>query len=291
MTLAEFYQTYPTDILKISIGKPFAYRWHKRPGAPATIVLLAGGIGLSDLFYKHFDRFARNFSVLTFDYQVQFADNAEFADAVAELLRSLGETAWLVGQSLGGVVAQIIATRHPDVVDGLILSNTCSLSANMSEAGHQDLRKMIESQRKFRKLLAFLPFSLIKRLMKRAVMKKRTDDLAPSEKAVMEELCDAMIELLSKSYEIHMIDLLCDAENYFGMEQRDFALWKGKTLLILSEDDDTFSLACKQDLIDLMPGATVVTNLSGGHLALLVRLEQYAELVTNFIETRTEPQA
>lgn len=51
-----------------------------------TLVLLPGGIGLSDLFYKHFVRFARDFSVLTFDYQMPFADNSEFADAVAELL-------------------------------------------------------------------------------------------------------------------------------------------------------------------------------------------------------------
>ena len=59
----------------------------KNPQAKATLVLLTGGIGLSDLFYKHFARFARDFSVLTFDYQLQFGDNGEFADAVAELLR------------------------------------------------------------------------------------------------------------------------------------------------------------------------------------------------------------
>ena len=66
----------------------------KSPGK-ATLVLLTGGIGLSDLFYKHFARFARDFSVLTFDYQLQFGDNGEFADAVAELLRHLKEKVWL----------------------------------------------------------------------------------------------------------------------------------------------------------------------------------------------------
>ena len=40
---------------------------------------VTGGIGLSDLFYQHFARFARDFSVLTFDYQMPFADNSEFA--------------------------------------------------------------------------------------------------------------------------------------------------------------------------------------------------------------------
>ena len=58
-------------------------------------------------------------------------------------------------------------------------------------------------------------------------------------------------------------------------------------LLILSEDDTTFTPACREDLIALMPSPTVVTDLTGGHLALLVRLDQYADLVTDFIHQHT----
>lgn len=57
--------------------------------------------------------------------------------------------------------------------------------------------------------------------------------------------------------------------------------------MILSQDDDTFSPACKRDLIDLMPDPEVVTTLTGGHLALMVRLEDYAKLVTEFIKNQT----
>ena len=103
----------------------------------------------------------------------------------------------------------------------------------------------------------------------------------------MEELCGAMLELLTKPYEYHMIDFLCDAENYFGMTEQDFARWDDKVLLILSEDDTTFTSACRKDLISLMPSPTVLTDLTGGHLALMVRLEQYADLVTEFIQGRT----
>ena len=39
-----------------------------------------------------------------------------------------------------------------------------------------------------------------------------------------------------------------------------------------------------------MPEPTVVTDLTGGHLALMVRLEQYEELVTEFIKARTTRQ-
>ena len=59
MTLAEFRRVYPTATFTVSSGKLFTYRYYQNPQAKATLVLLTGGIGLSDLFYKHFARFAR----------------------------------------------------------------------------------------------------------------------------------------------------------------------------------------------------------------------------------------
>lgn len=145
--------------------------------------LLMGGIGLSDLFYKHFTRFAGDCSVLTFDYQIQFADNGEFANAVAELLRHLNKKVWLVGQSLGSVVAQVIAFHHPEVVEGLVLSNTYPLTDSVSKTRYQDLMQMVESRRKFKKCISFLPFPLIKRMMMWAVMKKENRWLHNPEKS------------------------------------------------------------------------------------------------------------
>ena len=112
MTLAEFRRVYPTAAFTVSSGKLFTYRYYQNPQAKATLVLLTGGIGLSDLFYKHFARFARDFSVLTFDYQLQFGDNGEFADAVAELLRHLKD----YGVAPGG--RAVLDVPHCEAVPG-----------------------------------------------------------------------------------------------------------------------------------------------------------------------------
>ena len=66
--------------------------------------------------------------------------------------------------------------------------------------------------------------------------------------------------------------------NIMGSDKRALLLETLRVLLILSEDDTTFTPACREDLIALMPSPTVVTDLTGGHLALMVRLEQYADL-------------
>ena len=286
MTLTEFRRLYPAATFTVSSGKKFTYRYHKNPEARATLVLLTGGIGLSDLFYRHFARFAGEFSVLTFDYQIQFADNGAFADAVSELLGHLQEKVWLVGQSLGGVVAQILAARHPEVVEGLVLSNTCSLSKDMSPSARAHLMNMIKNQEKFKKLLSILPLSTVKQSIKRVVMNQKKDGLTPQEQAVMEELCGIMMELLTKEYERHMIDLLIDAQNHLGMTKENFVLWDNKVLLMLSKDDTTFTQDCKDALISMMPNPTVVTNLTGGHLALLFRLEEHIRCITAYISER-----
>lgn len=285
MTLEQFYATYPQQTKKIN-GKDFVYRYYKNENAKATLVLLTGGIGLSDLFYLHFQKFSKNFSVLTFDYQIQFDNNKEFADAVSELLKVLNEKVWLVGQSLGGIVGQIIAKEHPEVVEGLVLSNTCSLEKNMSKEAYDHLMNMIENQQKSKKMFKILPFGLYKKLIAKAVMKK-TSSLNEEEKALMKGLCNAMLKLLTREYELHMIDFLIDAKNHFGMTKEDFTVFKDKVLLILSEDDHTFNQHCKDSLIHIMPEPMVVTNLTGGHLALLVRLDSYAELVSDFIKNRS----
>lgn len=286
MSMENFYQKYPQQTVTLSTGKTFVYRYYKNPAPKATLVLLTGGIGLSDLFYLHFERFARDFSVLTFDYQIAFQDNTEFAQAVAELLALLRERVWLVGQSLGGIVAQIIAANHPENIEGMVLSNTCSLAKDMGDEAYFHLMSMIKSQQKSKKLLSVLPFSLYKKLVKWAVMKKITDSFSKEEKLLMENLCDAMLRLLTKPYEYHMIDFLVDAQNHFGMAPEDFRLWNDRILLILSEDDNTFNQPCKDSLINIMPNPTVITDITGGHLALLVKLDKYADAVCDYILQR-----
>ena len=73
-------------------------------------------------------------------------------------------TVWLVGQSLGGIVAQIIIKNYPESIDGLVLSNTCSLSKNMNIEAYDHLMKIIENQKKAKKCCLLFNFLCIKSL-------------------------------------------------------------------------------------------------------------------------------
>ncbi len=61
---------------------------------------------------------------------------------------------------------------------------------------------------------------------------------------------------------------------------------KDKVLLILSDDDKTFHDEVKNALIDSMPNPTVKTDLTGGHLALMVNCDEYIRIITDYINQR-----
>lgn len=63
-------------------------------------------------------------------------------------------------------------------------------------------------------------------LGKRAVMNQTTSGFTQKEKELMEELCDVMMKLLTKPYELHLIDFLIDTQNHFGMSREDFSMGK-----------------------------------------------------------------
>ncbi len=189
-----------------------------------------------------------------------------------------------MGQSLGGFVAQLMAQKYPEVTKGLVLSNTGCLSADMGIEAYASLTNMLKRTNKMKKMLKFLPLSIFKKQISRAVFKKYAADFSESERHLLRELCDIMEEKLTKQYELHMLNLLIDMESHNGMKKAEFEYLNGKVLLMLSEDDKTFSDGVKKALIELMPTPTTVTDLSGGHLALMVNCDKYVDIIADYID-------
>ncbi len=277
-----FKKKYPKQTENIN-GKIFSYRYYKNENSNKTVVLLTGGIGLSDLLLFHFEEFSKSYSVISFDYPIAYSSIRELVEAIAELLKKLNVTVFLIGQSLGGFIAQILAQQYPEIVEGLILSNTGTLSAELDEKGTQCFRNMMKRIDKSLLMIKLVPFGFVKKNIKKAVLKKVTYLLSEEEKNVMSEICDEMIKTLTKEYEIHMTLLLKDLQKHWNMKKSDFLRFQNRVLLILSDDDFTFDESIKHALIDIMPSPKVITDIRGGHLALLLKIDKYTNSITSFI--------
>lgn len=282
-TVEDFKKKYPKQTEAIN-GKTFPFRYYKNESSNKTVVLLTGGIGLSDLLLYHFEEFAKSYSVLTFDYPIEYPSIKELVNAIVELMKILNLKAFLVGQSLGGFIAQLIAKQYPECVEGLILSNTGTLSIELDEKGKQCFNTMLKRIDKSLLLIKIMPFNLVKKSIKKAVMKKVSHQLTEQEQKIMAEFCDEMVLSLTKKYEIHMTLLLKDLQNHWNMKKNDFTCFQDRVLLILSDDDFTFDQSIKNALIDIMPNPRIVTDIRGGHLALLLKIDKYINVIKSFID-------
>jgi pimeloyl-ACP methyl ester carboxylesterase len=105
----------------------------KVSGAGAPVVLIHGAEADHSMFDIFGTLLAEHFTVIAYDQRDSGGTRnpstpyglVEMADDVSALLTALGyERAHVFGTSLGGVIAQVLAVRHPDKVDRLVLSST-----------------------------------------------------------------------------------------------------------------------------------------------------------------------
>lgn len=105
----------------------------KRSGVGAPVLLIHGAEADHSMFDAFGAHLAGQFTVIAYDQRDSGATRnppepyglEELADDAAALIVALGyQRAHVFGTSLGGVIAQVLAGRHPQRVDRLVLSST-----------------------------------------------------------------------------------------------------------------------------------------------------------------------
>lgn len=277
-------QVAPFQIYNLN-GNEFKYRYYKKEGSNATIVVLAGGSGLADGFFLFLRSLMDRYSLITIPYPLFCKDNNETADAIASLIRYLkAENVWCWGQSYGGLLAQIIAKRHPDVVSGLLLTSTASFSTDLTFEGMQCLVNMINPEKeesrvsKYQKMPVKLAMAMFPLMFK--------PHMKGDKKAyqTIKDLIKILKPEMSKEHFIHMTRLLGDLRNHFGLyKKEDFGYLTGKVLIIEPTDDKTFTDDIKKALCNIMPQPKVIDEVEGGHLAIMFNPDGYIQLIDDFI--------
>lgn len=284
---AYYNEVAPVQSVKLS-GGTFQYRYYKNPNPKvnATLVMLAGGSGMADGFFMLAKSFMDRYSFISFNYPMDFKGNEATADAIAELITYLkAENVYFWGQSYGGLIAQIIAKRHPEVVKGLLLTSTASLSNDIGFEGMKCLVGMINEEKEQKRLKMYqrFPLGLLPAMMKLA-FKKHTKNMPGAYEAI-KELLNQLKPVMTREYFCHMTSLLGDLRGHFGTHHKeDFEFLKGHVLIIEPDDDKTFTDDIKDALCNIMTEPAVVRNMEGGHLALMFNPDEFMKLINDFME-------
>jgi len=275
--LKEFLRTHPYKDVVVE-GAKFHYLLCGK--GDTTLIFLVGGMGLSFLYMPYITALESEYRILTFDYPYEYDDNSGLVDSIFLLLKQLNiDKGILVGSSYGGYVAQMFARKYPEKTSGMCLFST----AGLSEKTINELRSKYEKKAPLLLwILRHVPYSWLKPVMIRACL-RMARNTTPEVYSYTKDMFRFIYRDYTRKLDLHMTRLLIDLMNQIPCTSEDFIYLNGKVLLILPENDESFTLEMQRDLISMMPESVIVEGVDSGHISTLIEVERYVEEIQSFI--------
>jgi 3-oxoadipate enol-lactonase len=239
-------------------------------------LVLIGGLGFGRWgFFKQVPTFSRHFSTITFDARGErdLKDGvSDLASDTVALLDHLNvKKAHVLGTSLGGFVAQELAIKRPDLVDGLILVCT-----SYGAGGPERMSPWVLSD------MLGLPSVSVERAVRRGLETATSDRYRAEhpeefERIVRRRLADS--PSLSAYHEQMRAGARFDAS-------RDVGRITSPTLVIHGAEDRYVPVANAVALAEAIPDAKLRVLDNAGHLVFIERFADVNREVITFLKPR-----
>ena len=281
---------YQTSIAKtnvISIDQD-RFVWRRIGTAPGTpLVLFNYMMGcMDDWGPALIDRLAEHFSVYLFDSRgvgrsegTTPASIPQMAEDAWKFLQAMGiSRMYLLGFSMGGMVAQAFAAAHPEAVEKLVLAGT-----GASGAAFQDEHTVPLKENALRAILRH-------RDPRYYLMFEQTPKGQAAANAFLSRLQtrrhdrDLKIRLTSRTLKAQIKGILA----WFSVRIQDPAALSCPTLVLGGERDGMVAASCARELARLIPGARLKIYPDCGHGFLFQYPEEAAADVTAFLKEQKE---
>ncbi|MFC9436758.1 alpha/beta fold hydrolase [Nocardia sp. NPDC057030] len=238
-------------------------------GAGDPVLLLGGGSGIGIGWLELALALTPRFRTIAPDYPSGAGTCAELIDGLVAVLDAEEvERAHVVGQSAGGMFAELLSRRVPDRVRSLTLSST-------GWYGPEDvdrLRMRVETT-------SATPWPETREAIRTAL--RRTWPDSDEAEFWIEQVVSAG-DAAGSAGAANSYRLLLELAE--GVDElRRGPAWAGPTLLFRADDDPLITTTHTGRLRDLHPGCDFRTFPEGGHSLLISRTADYIDLVTEFL--------
>ena len=274
----------PADTAHPGIGKAartasipalhYTIRQPRNGKAPRHTVVLSHALGMDLTMWDGLaNLLSADCRVITYDHRghgssdapAEMYSVANLADDAARLLRELdsGPVVW-IGLSMGGMVGQEMALRHPSLVSALVIANATSA---YPEAGQQLWRQRIETVRS--QGLAAIADTVMGRYFH--------DTFRAQHDATVTR---ARQRLLSTDVQGYIG--CCNAVGTVDTTAR-LALISAPTLVIAGDLDQGTPVAMSQIIADKIPNATLTVLLQASHISAIEQPQAFNDAVIGFM--------
>ena len=261
----------------VTHSKP-ALHYSMRPArnqapAPKTIVLShALGCDLS-MWNQMADFLAADYNVVAYDHRGHGSSGAplalysmeELADDAQRLLRELacGPVIW-IGLSMGGMVGQELAIRHPSLVAALVIANSTSEYPDAVRAVWQQRIETVRAQG-----IEVIADAVMERYFHEGFRKEHAGAVAAFRRRLTATDQDGYIGC-------------CNAVGAVDTTRR-LSQIKIPTLVIAGELDQGAPVAMSETITSQIPGSQLVVIPEASHLAVTEQPKAFAQAVGNFL--------
>jgi maspardin len=233
----------------------------ERPNSRRVLLLLPGTLGTGEIFWQQMRALGRSLRLIALTYPA-VPDVERFADGAVQVLRAKGlRKASVLGSSLGGYTAQIVALRHPQTVERLFIGNSlCNPHASWRPRNPplEELEAMLARDLK------------AERVARVADWPESDAGLALAKRVIGMQ----GRELISARHLKARVLALLRAGNVPPLP-----IPHERIAIIECADDPVMPPAVRKEVRDRYPGARVHTLPSGGHFPYISRAAQYTEIL------------
>jgi pimeloyl-ACP methyl ester carboxylesterase len=247
-----------------------------------TLLLLTGSTGFSEDFFMHIIVLENEHQIICPSYPT-VKTMEQLLDGIMKILKLKNiQKINVLGVSFGGILAQVIVHKYPEIVNKMILSHTTTTSPPVDKAIIFEKGKMIE---KLLKILPFLPIWLFRFMYKKQII-KLADTMEFEEKKFLNAYLNERIFYITKENQISLYKCMVDFGQNYTFSTDDLVNWSGKILILESDNDQIFHQSERDAVRKLYPQAYVHTFKGSGHLTMIVKREEFISVVRNFLKEK-----
>jgi abhydrolase domain-containing protein 6 len=189
------------------------------------------------------------------------------AERVAAWLRTLGRKVVLVGHSMGGGIAALVAARHPELIEKLVLMDAGGVKFEENEFGLAVLR-------------GENPFGVVDRASLDRYLSTVFDDPPlvpwPADRALIAQ------RRVQGEFEQRVLDAIGRGPDAF-LPQREAAKIVAPVLLLWCAHDRVIDASAAHLYRDLLPQSTLAMLQGCNHMPMMERPRETADLLEEFL--------
>jgi pimeloyl-ACP methyl ester carboxylesterase len=252
-----------------------------------TLLLLPGGLSVGESTFPLITDFEKEYRIIAPSYALSLTMTG-LCDGIAHILETESvNQAHVFGGSYGGLVAQYFVRKYPDKARSLILSHTFLMTPKFEKP-----LKIAD------KLFLVAPRSLFAPLLKLRFNKILLSTLRAAKHPEFEfwraYLNEAIASNRLKDVAVRQNKVLLDLARQPQFTPEDLTGWRGRILIIDSDDDPAISAKDRELLRNTYPQARAHTFHGSGHASLIMKREEAFSIIRRFLDepgARRQPAA